>query len=120
MRFALRCGVFAMILLAAACRREEPPRDQLLGAWTGTGGRMEFFRGGRVFVSLNSGVRGAGRYEFVERDRIVVVWEGNVAHRPAGDYRLRFEQDVLVLCPADRPISVTTCVAFERVGPRGS
>lgn len=112
MRFLVVASGAALLL--AGC--EPAPRREIVGRWTGSNGEAEFFRTGRVLVKANGQPAVPGRYEFVERDRMLVVWEGELAQAPPADYRVAFTGRTLILCHTDRR---TECISYSRAQDRG-
>lgn len=78
---------------------------------------MEFFPNGRVLARWHSGPSGAGRYEFVERDRMLLTWQ-SAASEGGATYRVQIVEDVLVLCrPGQSP---GECVTYQRAAGGGN
>lgn len=86
------------------------------GHWRGDGDRVEFFPGGTVLLYRWPG-RVAGSFAFVEPGRMLLEFRGTALGSIPGDYRVRREGDVLVLCETDRPDRCLRYVRAPRPAP---
>lgn len=102
----------ALLAALAACRGDgaPPERTGIVGRWQGAQDDVEFFEGGRLLLRRGH-FRGVGRYEWVERDRLLVTYEGTLAGSLPGDYRVKVGREILDLCETDRP---ARCIRYAR------
>ncbi len=72
---------------------------------------VEFLAGGRVLLKSPVQATMVGEYEFVEPDRVLMVFQDG---SPPADYRVRVQGDDLRLCKVDEPAK---CYDLRRAGP---
>ena len=100
--FAMRGARYiAAAMLLAACGRGAAATP-LEGRWERGTDRVEFFGGGTVVLHRHH-LSGAGEYDFVEPDRVVVRFGPPFDGANVGDYRVRVQGDTARLCETSRP-----------------
>lgn len=85
-------------------------RRAVEGRWRAAYEDVELFANGRLLLRRGAS-RGLGRYEWVERDRILIAYEGMLAGALPGDYRVAVAGSTLSLCETDAP---ERCIRFSR------
>jgi hypothetical protein len=106
---ARTAATLPLLALLAGCA--EDPAEQMLGAWTGSAGRMEFYPDGQVLLQPDDSTASLARYRLGEKGllRLTVLGSEGV------DYRLRVNRDSLVLCRAGQD---STCYHMARAARR--
>lgn len=88
-------------------------RRAVAGRWRAAYEEIELFANGRLLLRRGAS-RGLGRYEWVERDRILIAYGGMLAGALPGDYRVAVAGSTLSLCETDAP---ERCIRFARWKP---
>jgi hypothetical protein len=103
-RFRPAAVAAALLVLHGCDDRTVPPpgHPPVEGGWHGDREDVELLAGGRL-VLRRGAARALGRWEWVERDRMLVAYEGSLASAVPGDYRAGVAGDTLSLCETDAP-----------------